>query len=85
MKRTPSSTARSNAAIVFSGASPEAPRCAITQGFRMEVAIVPEAVSSLADHEEGGCRECNRETHDRDRTITRRFASLTPSIESSSH
>jgi hypothetical protein len=30
----------------------------------MEVAIVPEAVSSLADHEEASCRECNRETHD---------------------
>jgi hypothetical protein len=69
---------------VFSGASPEAPRCAITQGFRMEVAIVPEAVSSLADREEVSCRESNRKTYDRDRTITHRFASLTPPIESSS-
>jgi|GEM_PF-7022692 len=31
----------------------------------MEIVIVPEALPSLADHEEVSCRECNRETHDR--------------------
>ena len=36
MKPAPSSTARRNAASVFSGAWPDAPRCAITQGARMK-------------------------------------------------
>src|SRR5580700_4382941 len=35
INRAPSSTARRNATIVFSGAWPEAPRCAMTQGCRM--------------------------------------------------